>query len=91
MAIGMYFTPTGFTKDKYDTAIRKLEDAGAGSPPGRTYHVALETPDGIAVYDTWESQDEFNKWGETLMPILAAKGIDPGEPLVEPVHSIIFP
>jgi hypothetical protein len=90
MALGMYFTPTGFTKDKYDTAIRKLEEAGAGSPPGRTYHVALETPDGIAVYDTWESQEQFDAFGATLMPILADVGIEPPMPMVMPVHNVIL-
>jgi hypothetical protein len=43
MAVGLYFTPTGFNKDKYDEAIRQLEEAGAGAPAGRTFHVALES------------------------------------------------
>jgi hypothetical protein len=90
MAIGMYFTPTGFTKDKYDAAIEKLQEAGVGSPAGRTYHVALETPDGIAVYDTWESQDQFDAFGATLLPILAELGVDPGQPVVMPAHNVIL-
>ncbi len=90
MAIGMYFTPVGMTPDKYDEVIRKLAAAGCGSPPGRAYHVALETPDGIAVYDTWESQEQFDAFGATLLPILAEVGIDPPAAMVAPVRNVIL-
>ncbi len=43
MAIGVYFTHGNFTPDKYREALSQLEAAGAGAPPGRSYHVALET------------------------------------------------
>ena len=33
MALGMYFTPTSFTPKRYDDTIKRLEQAGAGSPP----------------------------------------------------------
>ena len=47
MALGFYFTPTGFTPKIYDELLAKLEAAGAGSPPGRLYHVALESEGNI--------------------------------------------
>src|SRR5437763_14704682 len=50
MAMGLYFTPSSFTVAKYDDSTRKLEEAGAGSPPGRLYHVALETNGEIQVF-----------------------------------------
>ena len=50
MAMGLYFTPSSFTVAKYDDSTRKLEEAGAGSPPGRLYHVALETDGEIQVF-----------------------------------------
>jgi hypothetical protein len=37
------FTPNGMTAEKYDTIIKKLEEAGAGAPNGRFYHVCYET------------------------------------------------
>jgi len=89
MAIGMYFTPASFTPDKYDEAIRRLEAAGAGNPPGRSYHVALETDGEIQVFDIWESQEAFEAFGETLLPVLGELGIDPGQPMVSPVHNVI--
>ena len=71
MALGIYFAHDGFTPEKYATAIKKLEDAGAGAPKGRTLHVALETDGQIQVFDIWESQEEFDAFGPTLMPMLA--------------------
>jgi len=89
MALGMYFTPTSFTPGRYDDAISRLEAAGAGAPAGRLYHVALETDGQIQVFDVWDSQDSFQAFGATLVPILADLGVDPGEPQVSPVHNII--
>jgi hypothetical protein len=89
VAIGLYFTPSGFTKDKYDEAIRKLEETGAGTPAGRTYHVALESDGAIQVFDIWESQDAFEAFGQTLVPILSELGVDTGQPMAAEVHNVI--
>ena len=89
MALGFYFTPSGFTQDKYDEAVSKLEAAGAGAPEGRSYHVALETNGEIQVFDIWESQEAFEAFGATLIPIMTELGADPGEPMVARVHNVI--
>jgi hypothetical protein len=89
MAIGIYFGNGNFPAEKYDEAIRELEAAGAGAPQGRTYHVALETNGKIDVFDVWESQEAFNAFGATLMPILTKLGVDPGTPMVAQVRNVI--
>jgi hypothetical protein len=89
MALGIYFTHTGFTQEKYKEALRQLDAAGAGAPAGRTYHVALETDGEIQVFDVWESQEEFEAFGATLMPILTGLGVDPGQPMIARVENII--
>jgi hypothetical protein len=89
MALGMYFRPSSFTPEKYDEAISRLEAAGAGAPAGRLYHAALEADGLIQVFDIWDSQESFQAFGATLVPILAELGVDPGEPQVSPVHNII--
>ena len=92
MAFGMYFKPDGFTKENCDEVIQRLEQAGAGSPPGRTYHFAFTGPDGhIEVFDVWESQEEFQRFGETLVPIMNELGSDPGQPYVAEIHNTIVP
>jgi hypothetical protein len=89
MALGLYFTPSGFTPAAYDDALRRLEAAGAGAPAGRLYHVALESDGLIQVFDVWESQESFEAFGSTLLPIMAELGADPGQPMVSPVYNII--
>ena len=89
MALGFYFTPSSFTAGAYDEAVSRLEAAGAGAPPGRLYHVALETDGQIQVFDIWDSQESFDAFGETLVPIMTALGADPGQPMVSTVHNII--
>ena len=89
MALGFYFTPSGFTPDLYDEAIKRLEAAGAGAPEGRSNHFALEANGEIQVFDVWESQEAFEAFGATLVPIMAELGADPGQPTVSRVHNVI--
>jgi hypothetical protein len=51
MAISAHFKHTGFTPEKYDETIRRLNAAGHGAPPGRVEHVAIETNGEIEVLD----------------------------------------
>jgi len=90
MAIGLYFRPEGFTPAIYDEAIRQLDQAGAGfgSVPGRTFHCAMEVDGNIRVFDVWDSIEQFQKFGETLIPIMNKLGVDPGEPEIHPVHNV---
>ncbi len=89
MALGFYFTPSSFSPAAYDETLSRLEAAGAGAPAGRLYHVALETDGQIQVFDVWDSQESFDAFGETLLPIMAALDADPGQPHVSAVHNII--
>ena len=89
MALGFYFSPAAMSARQYDACIQKLEAAGAGAPKGRLYHACFGPSDKLAVFDVWDSQDNFNRFGETLMPILKELGVDPGQPAVMPIHNII--
>jgi len=89
MALSFYFSPSSFTPAVYDDTIKRLEAAGAGAPAGRLYHFALEADGKIQVLDVWESQEAFEAFGPTLLPIMAELGADPGQPMVSPVHNII--
>jgi hypothetical protein len=90
MALAFHFKPNGFSAATYDEAVSKLEEAGAGfgNVPGRTFHCALEVDGQIEVFDVWESQEQFEKFGETLVPIMSSLGADPGEPRVMTVHNV---
>lgn len=51
--------------------------------------MALEVDGKINVFDVWESQEAFDAFGATLMPILGELGVDPGTPVTMPVHNVI--
>lgn len=89
MALGIYIVHEGFTPEKYNEAIKRLDAAGEGSPKGRTSHVALESGGTIQVFDVWESQEDFDAFGETLVPILAELGVQLGDPMVADVYNSI--
>ena len=89
MALGFYFSPSSFTPARYDDVLKQLEAAGAGAPVGRTYHCAMEVDGLIQVFDVWDSQEAFEAFGATLVPIMTELGADPGQPMVAPVHNII--
>lgn len=91
MSVAIHFTPVGMTKAKYDEVIRRLNAAGAGHPNGREYHVCFGTDGELEVLDTWTSVEAFQKFGETLLPILGSVGVDPGQPRIEPAQNVIVP
>ena len=89
MAIGVYFPFPSMSAENYDEGVRRLEEAGQGAPSGRRYHVAFEAGSGVHVFDVWDSQESFDAFGRTLMPIMKDLGVDPGEPQISQVHNII--
>ena len=89
MAVVLRFTPQGFTAAKYAECVKRLEQAGAGSPAGRLYHVCFGDTNNLRVSDIWDSTESFERFGQTLRPIMQELGIDPGEPDVIEVHNII--
>ena len=89
MSFVLRFTPKNFTAAKYDEVIRQLNAAGAGAPKGRSYHVCFGDPDNLHVSDIWDNMEDFQAFGQTLVPIMHSIGVDPGQPVVIPVHNII--
>ena len=90
VTIGLYFKPAGFTPAVYDEVIKQLEDAGAGfgNVPGRIFHCAMEADGDIHVFDVWESIEQFQEFGETLLPIMSKVGAEPGQPGVTTVYNL---
>lgn len=89
MAIAVYFASKSFSPEQYDEAISRLDAAGAGSPPGRSYHCGFSAGPNVQVFDVWDSQEAFEKFGETLGPILKELGADTGEPTIAEIHNVI--
>ncbi len=89
MAIVLRFTPQSLNAATYGDIVKRLEQAGAGSPAGRLYHVCFGDTNNLRVSEIWDSRENFEKFGETLMPILQEVGVDSGEPEEIEVHNII--
>jgi hypothetical protein len=79
-----------FTAKTYAEVIKRLEKAGLGMPKGRLYHASFGKEDNLQVFDVWESQETFAKFGETLLPIMAEIGYKPPTPMFLPVHNTII-
>jgi hypothetical protein len=91
MAIGVYFALKGMSAEKYNDCVKRLKQAGAGHPTGRSYHSAFGPSNNLMVFDVWASQASFEKFGITLMPILAHLGVEPGKPEIMTIHNVIKP
>jgi hypothetical protein len=91
MAILTVFELGTMDVDKYNKAIKGLEEVGQGMPEGRQYHVAALQKDGsIMVTDVWESAELLDKFGKTLIPVLSNAGVEPVQPKVYPVQNYIL-
>jgi hypothetical protein len=79
------------TVAQYTEILQRLKKAGAGHPKGRRYHACFGESDKLQVFDVWDSQDTFDTFGQTLMPLLTEMGLTVASPVVMPVHSVIVP
>ncbi len=84
------FTPTSHvTAEQYDETIRLLEKSGDWPPEGLDYHVAFKSDSKFRVSEIWDSREQFEAFGERLMPVLMDVGIEPGKPEMLEIHNII--
>jgi hypothetical protein len=83
------FTPTSVTTEQYDESIRRLEKSGDWLPEGLEYHVAFKSDGKFRVSEIWDSREQFDAFGERLMPVLKDVGIEPGKPEMLEIHNII--
>jgi hypothetical protein len=89
MAIATYFHPKAMTLEQFEEIHERLDKAGERNNPHRLHHSCFGEDGSLMVYDIWDSQESFRAFGEVLMPILAEVGVEPGEPMVMPVHKLI--
>jgi len=85
------FTPAAHvTTAQYDESIRRLEKSGDWLPEGLEYHVAFRSNGDLRVSEIWDSREQFEAFGERLMPLLKDLGIElSGEPEMLEIHNVI--
>ncbi len=90
MSIVVRFNPTAMTAAKYDETIRLIEAAGTFPPDGLDDHICFGSDGNLRVSEIWDSREQFEAFGERLMPILAEAGIEfSGPPEIFEVHKLI--
>jgi hypothetical protein len=89
MSVLVRFAPSNATTEQYDDSIRRLQDSGDFPPDGLEYHVCFLSDGSVRVSEIWDSMEQFQAFGERLMPILADLGIDAGRPETFEVYNSV--
>ncbi|MDQ1022818.1 hypothetical protein QF035_000400 [Streptomyces umbrinus] len=96
MAIVVVLDMPGMTQAKYEQSAEKV--AGRPGPvkspadwpvSGLISHTAAPTSNGWLVVDVWESEEAFQQFGETLIPILRELGLEDVQPQTYPVFNVV--
>ena len=87
-------TPT-LTRERYEQVVRgltggksRLESPDDVPTGGLLVHVAAETDDGFVIFDVFESQSAYDRFGEFVAQIARAAGIEE-PPKSFPLHTYI--
>ena len=87
-------TPT-LTRERYEKVVRgltggksRLESPDDVPTAGLLVHVAADTDDGFVIFDVFESQAAFDRFGELVAPISREAGIEE-PPKSFPLHTFI--
>jgi hypothetical protein len=68
----------------------QLAERGMDRSPARLSHTCFEVGDKLEVIDVWESVEDFQAFGQTLVPILTSLGVTMPPPAISPVvHTVI--
>jgi len=89
MAVVMVQDASAASLAQYDQVVKELEAAGQGNPLGRLSHVCARKEGGYLVVDVWESQEAFDRFAQTLVPLLERAGGAMGQPNFYPLHNAI--
>jgi len=95
MAIVAVFQGPTLTRKRYEDSVSSMmngktrpESPSDWPVKGLLAHIAGEGSNGFRVVDVWESDESFQKFGETLMPTLEKLGINV-EPEIYPAVSFV--
>ena len=91
MSILVRFTGApGMSAQQYDETMPRIEGSGEFPPDGLDYHVAFNSGGSFRVSEIWDSQEKFEAFGQRLMPILGAAGVElAGPPEILEIHNVI--
>jgi hypothetical protein len=89
MSVLIRFAPASLTAEQYEESVRRLEGEGNWPPDGLEYHCCFGSEGSLRVSEIWDSREQLDAFGQRLMPVLAAVGMEPGQPDIMDVHNVI--
>jgi hypothetical protein len=91
MSIVVRFNQKNVTQAVYDESLRRLEEAGAWpNADGLQMHVLFGSEGDLRVSEIWDSREQLEAFGATLMPILEDLGVEfAGPPEIFEVHNLV--
>lgn len=88
MAFVIRISPTpAMNAAAYEQAKTRLEQAGAGDPPGLMYHTCYGERDDLRVFDVWDNREDFDQFNAALAPILQELGFGRGQSEISELHD----
>lgn len=76
MSVLVRHHPRDLTREKYDAVNGRMEEAGVAWPPdGLDLHVCFGSKGNLRVSEIWDSEEQFQAFGESLFPILNDVGV----------------
>jgi hypothetical protein len=92
MSVLVRFAPPSMTTQQYEQVTSALEEAGAFPGEGMELHVCFGPEGNLRVSEIWASREQFDAFGERLMPLISQAGIELGSgPEFLEVHSMVVP
>jgi hypothetical protein len=74
--IAVYVKPEALTIDQYNKARKGLDASGANLT-GRKHHSCFGEDGQLMVFEIWDTQENYDAFGQFLMPVLQEVGIVP--------------
>ena len=75
MAIAVMFDCSNDNLDKYDRVFELSPELA--HQEARSYHACISSGSGFLVFDVWDSEDAFARFGEILGPVLDKADLHP--------------
>lgn len=86
MTVALIFNGPGVSKAQYEQVLNEVAPDGKVAP-GMLSHVAGPTPEGWAVFETWESQEAVDKFFQEKLGAALQKANINIQPVVFPVEN----
>jgi hypothetical protein len=88
--IGVYIRPASMTPEQYKSIDAQVRATGFAAK-GMKLHTCFGEGAGIAIFDVWESQEDFDAFAAVLGPIVHASGLEPLSPMIVPMIAFEAP